>query len=302
MDWGGGGVDVTVSGMDKVLAYSSGGTDSATLVGTTGNDTLQAYVDSRVLKGTGYSNSVYDFANVTVDITTNPGGFDQAKLYDSSGSDQFVGTPTGATMDWGSDTVIDLNVSGYDRVTAYLDNGGTDSATLVGSFGSDKFEAREGYRMLKGPGFDNRAYGFANVTDDITTNAGGIDKAYLYDSPGSDAFVGTPTGETMDWGSDTVIDVSVAGYKHVYAYSDNGGTDSATLVGSSGNDKYYGLEEYLSLEGLGFKNVVYGFASVTDDITTNPGGFDQAYFYDSSGSDQFVGTSPARPWTGEATA
>ncbi|MBN1590995.1 MAG: peptidase S8, partial [Pirellulales bacterium] len=74
------------------------------------------------------------------------------------------------------------------------------------------------------------------------------------------------------------------GFRYVYALANAGGTDSATLYDSAGNDTLMGKPEYTFMYGANFHNCAEGFQFVRAHATA--GGTDRAYLNDSAGDDR----------------
>jgi hypothetical protein len=137
---------------------------------------------------------------------------------------------------------------------------------------------------LYGDGFFNRAKFFEELH--AHANAGGFDVTKLYDSPGDDQFVATPTygglsGEGFhNW---------VKFFDAVHAYATAGGYDVAKLYDSPGDDSFAGkqIDGALFREGYYYNRAKY-FEGVYAYATA--GGRDTAWLYDSAGDDTFVAT------------
>jgi hypothetical protein len=92
-----------------------------------------------------------------------------------------------------------------------------------------------------------------------------------------------------------VYDAYGSNFENTYVYS-GGGADTASMLGTTGADKFYGLptNSYIRAEGSAYLNYVKGFSNVTVD---GAGGDDTAYLYDSDGDDSLT----ASPTTAEIT-
>jgi hypothetical protein len=128
------------------------------------------------------------------------------------------------------------------------------------------------------------AYYDASVCVEIHVDGlGGTDTLNLY---------GKATSENADFNGtsvhayeSSVYDVYGDGFENAYVYS-GGGADAATMLGTSGNDRFYINQAYSYLKGNGsaFLNYAKNFTSVTTDVSSG-GGLDRAYAYDSPGDD-----------------
>jgi hypothetical protein len=208
------------------------------------------------------------------------GGNDVAKLYDSSETDTFVGTPTYATL---SSTKFSIRASGFDAVDGYSQNGGNDVAKLYDSAKDDTLVALPAYTQLyaNDNGYSNKANGFRFAQ--AYSTAGGFDVAYLYDSAGTDTFTAAPTYATM---VGTNFYNRANYFDAVEGLSSNGGNDLAKLYDSAGNDNLVATPAYAVLAGPGFSNRADTFRYV--NAYSSAGGNDVADLYDSAGNDVFT--------------
>ena len=286
----------------KVYAYSrTGDSDIAELWTSDGDDKIYFRQDYQLVSGAGFYNYAKEFADPFADPSINfttTGGSDIAYVYDSDGTDKFVGKPGLATMDWGNDDSIEFSAANMAKVYAYSRTGDSDIAELWTSDGADKIYFNQDYQLVTGQpvtgsAFYNYAKDFAVPSINFTTT-GGDDIAYVYDSDGTDKFVATPTLATMDWGNNGSIEFSAPNMAKVYAYSRNGDSDIAELWTSDGADKIYFNQDYQlvtgqPVTGSAFYNYAKDFAIPSINFTTT-GGDDIAYVYDSDGTDKFVAT------------
>jgi hypothetical protein len=278
---------------ENIYIYSGGGEDTALMLGTSGNDSFYANETSSYLRGDSgaFLNYVKDFTSVSADVSGNE-GTDQAYMYDSAGDDLFVAGETQATLDYDSIVAPGVNItaSGFDRVDAYGQNGGDDSAILTGSTGPDAFKGLESYSYLTGNGgvFVNFVKGFDNVAADVSTG-GGDDTATLYDSSGDDALSVGELFALFDYDASVVENPNVMafGFPSVNTYAMFGGNDVATMFGSDGDDRFTGRETYGLMKGDGgaFVNFAKGFDTLTADVEETDG-TDVAILYDSPGDDR----------------
>jgi len=116
--------------------------------------------------------------------------------------------------------------------------------------------------------------------------AGGIDEAFLYDSPGNDTFVAAPLTATLTIPDAYKVRADYCEGVHVYATA--GGIDDAILYDSAGDDIMFGSPTVAALYGAGYYNRPTYFEGVKAWATG--GGTDVATFYDSTGDDTFYGT------------
>jgi hypothetical protein len=193
---------------------------------------------------------------------------------------------TGAVLIYGADNEPDsltidnsaglLALSGGVRFDGGA--GGGNTVFLVGTPGGDTF-------TLTPTGFslDGALTGSLFNVQSVTAFGGPGDAATLYDGPGNDLFVATPSYAYLQAG----VSLSVAsGFVAVQA-SSTAGSDLALLYDSTGSDVFVATPTYSSLSGSGFANTAIGFAQVRGNSS---GGGDTANFYDSAGDDLFRGT------------
>jgi parallel beta-helix repeat protein len=286
--------DVHGQGMEDIYFYGGGGADTAQMLGSAGTDNFYANRTYSYLRGNSnaFFNYVRDFATLSVDMTATPGVTDTAYMYDSSGDDILVAGETQATLDYDSLVTpgVDITVVGFDRVDTYAENGGTDTATLTGSAGVDTFIGLPAYSYVNGGAFYNYTKGFDDVTANVA-GSGGADMATLYDSSGDDTLNAGETQAVLDYNASGAPDpnVTVVGFPDVSVYALFGGDDTATLTGSSGNDRFTGRETYGRMKGnsSAFINFAKGFDTLTGDVSGTTG-LDIAILYDAATDDDLV--------------
>ncbi len=283
MDWGSDGVDFTGLGFETVRGIAAnGGTDEATLTGTTGADKFygketQAYVYD--LAGTDYRYTASGFGTVA---GLSGGGNDTAYLYGSTGDDAFDVTVGAATMTRSGSTTS--AASGFAYINGYAIAGGTDTATMTATTGTDLFTGKETYAYMRNVGgSDYLLYvtGFGEVTADGDVD----DTAYLY---------GGATDDILDMGMGgwwaTMIrsgstKTAANGFGTVTGYAGAGGTDAAWMTGTTGSDLFSGKESGAYMRNVGgtpYFLYAGNFGEVTAD---GNGGDDLAYLYGSASDD-----------------
>jgi hypothetical protein len=190
------------------------------------------------------------------------------------------------------------SASGFSTNVGYAVNGGSDAAYLFDSPGSNTYTAYADYNnggkplaSMSGGSYSNSANGFrTNVGYAVN---GSSDGAYLYDSPGNDTFYasanynnsGKPLA-SMSGAYGGGYSNSAIGFGTSVGYSTNGGTDTADLVGSSGNNALYTDLAIAELYGSNFLESVSGFEivdafGVQGAVNTKgegPVDFDLSYF------------------------
>ncbi|MDW8080178.1 MAG: hypothetical protein RMJ16_14960, partial [Thermoguttaceae bacterium] len=267
------GTRVTVpAGTTSIVFNALGGTDTVTLRGTAGDETLYRWTDRAIFEGSGFSLTVNNVENLTA---YGQGGNDIAHVYDSSGNDSLTATATYLLL---SGSGFSSRVMDFRTIVAYS-TAGADSARFFGSSAPEEFVGSPTSAVLKGSNYERRAEGFATVT----AQAGAAtDVARLYDRNGSeDTFVATPTDARMTGAG---YSVRAVGFKKVYGYSTDS-RDTARLYDDSTNDTFIGKPDQSRFSGSRFWYEVTGFRTVA---AYSRSGVDTASLYDTAGADTVV--------------
>ena len=241
-----------------------GSTHTLTVTGTSGNDTFR-FSQVTTSAANGVLTSVYTF------------------------------TVNGSSVSYTSSQVTSVVVNG---------GGGTDSATLVTNdtyVGADQktHETVEqilmnaGSTVLQKMDSHNNSTPFLTLTGfaNVTATMGHADSAQMYDGAGANTFTTSGLTSTM---TGSGYSNTVSGARTVIGHADNGTGDKAYHYDGSGPSTFISSGTAYSLmqgtdNGLSFYNLAVGF-------TTNYGiarhkSQDIAIFYDSPGTDVFVGTT-----------
>jgi len=263
----GGGYTVTANAFHIVKADSvNGGSDSADLQGSSGNDLLVFYahtggVAAAQMVGpdrtfdTDPNYHVVGFSTIVGDAGSG-GDEDYAKFYDSPGDDLFV-----LNSDFRYALMIDQEGNPLDF-----------SLAADGDF--------------------ERVFGFSNT--------GGYDITRLYDSPGDDFFYATPLETAFQPAEGNPRDFfdRAVNFEEVHGFSPGGGYDVGYVFDSAGNDVFWvspvnpdDISEGLdgTLTGVGFFNRVKNFDKLIG--YASDGDEDKAYLYDTTGPNTYVGAS-----------
>ncbi len=115
--------------------------------------------------------------------------------------------------------------------------------------------------------------------------------ARIYDSPGDDLLVATPTSVTLQ---SNAFSQTTLGYSRTNIFARDG-FDSATLVGSAEVDTFAAQTTSSSITGSGYAHYAYAFDMV---VAESGGGADIANLYDSNGDDLFLATSTSATFSG----
>ncbi len=276
-----------------VYGYAtSGGTDTASLTGSTGDDVFYSREIYSILRDA--ASSAYQFyvgAFGAVEADGNGGAGDVAYLYGSANNDALDLTVGSSTMTRaGSSTAV---ATDFANVNGYAVAGGTDTATLTGSTGSDKFTGKETYAYMKNDGGTDYTL-YADKFSEVTAYAGGgDDMAYLYGSVGSDTLAMSMGSSTMTRAGSTSTVAN--NFATVKGYAVTGGTDTATLTGTTGADTFTGQDDWGILKdsaGTSYFNYIRYFDEVyadagdttsgndTLDVSETAGVWDVDYLFD----------------------
>jgi subtilisin family serine protease len=266
--------DFSASQVRRVTFSGLAGSDTATLTGSSGDDSAVLRAGSGVVTGNGYELRVGQVENIQVG---GGGGRDVAALYDSAGDDTLVASPREARL---SGQGFFNQVTGFEFIHGYATAGGNDTAWLYDSPGDDALVGTPLYTKLSGSGFFLRTKFFDTVCAYAT--AGGADSAALYDSAGNDTFIGKPTESSL---SGARFQIQVKSFDFVHAYATAGGQDEAHLYDSPGNDVFVRRNDFSKLYGSGFFLRAKQFEKV--QAVSGAGGQDVAYLFDSVLADHF---------------
>ncbi len=261
----------------------AGGTDVATVTGTTGTDLFTAketYAYMRNVGGSDYLLYVTSFGEVTGYGDAD----DTAYLYGAATDDTLEMNVASATMTRSGSTTS--AASGFGAVNGYAGAGGTDTATMTGSTGTDLFSATEDYGYIRNVGGTTDYFLYAASFSEVTANGnGGVDDvAYLYGSSSDDSLELSPSSSSMIRSG---LSTSVANdFANAYGYAGAGGTDTVTLTGTSGEDRFYGRETLAYMRNVGGSDY-FLYARDFGEMTANAGGGsdDVAYLWGSTGDD-----------------
>ncbi len=246
---------------DQVTYNDPGGVNTAYL--------LPAY---GILQGTGFTNQAIAFGNHTVNAAGND---DNLFIYGDTGVQAYVATPSQARMPVGSQLLIGNN---FKRVYAY-GMGGNDTATYSGSAADETMTALAFYTFVNTASTVQYFDSFKALT---VAGNGGLDIAVMYDTTGVDTFTASDT--SFRYTRSGVFNNIANGYDRVYAFNYFGGFDTATLNGSSGNDKLTSINNYSVLVTPSTLQQATGFRTVIVNAGT---GTDTATLQDSPGNDTF---------------
>lgn len=158
--------------------------------------------------------------------------------------------------------------------------GGDDSLKILGSTEAERLILQPGENAISSittNDFRIELRGFENVT---FNGGGGLDRASLFDSKGSDTLKSHPDQATL---AGVGFQFDVLDVPRVYVHGTAGGNDTAFLHDSEGDDTLAVRPKYTSLRGEDSFQLAFEFERVYAYATE--GGFDTATLYDSEGDD-----------------
>ncbi|MEX0726652.1 MAG: hypothetical protein WD065_10310, partial [Planctomycetaceae bacterium] len=245
----------------------------------TGSDDVVTVNASGVLTTVIINGTQYDFdpVNLTAIGVHGQNGADTLHVVGTTGVDNVTFNP--GTMDFVG-SWIDIDADGFEAIDV-ASGGGEDLAYLYDSAGNDTFEASPASATLQGTGFSNTVTGFRRAY--AYSYTGGVDTVELTDSSGNDNFVGE---EARSWMTGANYYNSASRFELVEAYATSG-NDLAMMWDAVGVDTFEMSPTSGALYGIGYDNRSYGFDRVY--AYSYAGGIDEAYLYDSSGDDRFIG-------------
>ena len=267
------------SSLVNTIVFKGGaGSDTAYLNGlTTGSNTLVLNPGSGSMTGPGYTASL---ASVET-IQANGYSGDVAYLYDATGVNTFVATPT---YGYFAGTGFYNEEVGFNTVNAYSASGTNDTAYLYDAGGSNAYVGTPTYSYFANYGkpgyFFNQAVGFRTVN--ASAIAASNDAAYLFDNGGTNTFVGTATSSSLQG---TSYFNQVIGFKSVYASAGTGAKDTAYLSGAASGNVFMANTSTSYMFGPSYLNQVSGYNTVAATGSLA----DTANLYDGTGTNTFNG-------------
>jgi hypothetical protein len=277
--------------VNYVFLDGQAGFDQLSLIGTPNNDKVVLF-PTAVNFEFNPLHAGFDFQGVNiekfiVDGRGQTGGAgDEAFLFDSAGNNLATINPFSATLTGGG---VDHFVTNCETIVVNAVNGGTDTAVMNDSAGNDVFSSKPQAANMSGPGFFNQANGFRTINGRSIN--GGNDTAFLQDGAGNNVFsVNAQTRTAQMTGgnfTNTALNFKTVSGQAVFV---NGGTDTAFLFDSSGNDVFVSrqLVSFLRVPG-GYFYEAQRFETVSGRAVN--GGFDQAFLFVNPGDDTFTGTA-----------
>ena len=267
----GAGRETVLVGFSEIMVDATkGGHDTATLLGSEGDDHFVGGSESLNLSAGGVTVAGSGFNVVTVDAIA---GNDTAALTDSVGDDTFNGSPVAAN--WMMSNVL-IDLGGFENVTVDSTSG-NDTAIFLGSEGDETLFTSDVSATFKYDGVDQRVNGFGDVE---VNGHGGFDRAYFTDSSGDDQFEASPGFATLTMPAAVI---AANGFEFLGATGTKGGTDTAILSGGGNADTFFANSEFGRFFGEGFVLNAANFTHI--EVTGGVG--DKASVIDSAGDDVF---------------
>ena len=270
----------TATGFDLTFVGSTGGGDTADIVGTADDDFFVSRGFHNALQVTGTRLVFNHFADVTVD---GGGGQDLANLNDSAGNEHYVLTPKSGTIFSANSTV---SVNDFSRINAFATSGHDtvelrDSAN-ASSNNDDIFDHRDDVSVLYGEGYQLYARGFDAVE---AVSTGGSDIAQVFDTAGNDVLYSN-SGD-VELVSDSTS-VAAKDFRIANLIANRGGFDRAVATGTDGADVVHADEARVRIANSnGQTNNIRGADSVEVDLGR---GVDRVILTGTEGRDTLTGS------------
>ncbi len=283
----GDGFHVNIAGASQYSLIGQAGDDTLTMYDSAGDDTVYGHSDFTVATGDNYRHFATGFVDTTV--RSIYGGTDLAIITDSAGDDVFHLSGKSGTMEYADGQ--QLKTVGFDHMQVLAIKGGQDSAIVSATRSTDSFIGRPEAVYYNGSTFEHILHRFESVQVNAASQH---NTALIYDSPGNDRLVLTPSETVLDG---TSYSLEFRGFGGLTVLANAGGVDSATVFDSQGDDTFIGLGSLNILQGDNYRHVMQGFDSVYANATM---GNDQAILYaDSDGLDRLVETGTRTSLSGD---
>ena len=216
----GDGNDVTLTDITPVPATPGSGSDSGTIVGTSGADSLTGGNGAGTISALAGDDTLYGYdGNDTLYGGTGAALFygNQANelIYGNQGSDTLFGGQNADTIFGGQDTDILYGNRGADVVYGNRGNdtlhGGQEADTLYGGQGDDSLAGNSGNDLLFGNlGADTFTFHFGDGNDTVSGYSAAEGDVIQFDAGTNVTSAATETGLTLTAGDVTVSLIGVA--------------------------------------------------------------------------------------------
>lgn len=287
------GTTTRVTGFERAEAFAdNGGNDRVDFYDSAEDDRFNAKHGFSFMVGTDFWNYARGFDDVEAHYVT--GGADQALFYDSPGDDHLVARTDEVTFNVGDAVHVAHNfpvsrafaVDGNDTAelhgepfTETILTAGPNSA-YIRTTGVVHDEIDEFNRVIDAP-VDAVPTAVVNLTSGFDRveafSASANSRAELRGGSGDDTFIALP--EIAEFTIENGGEVEVNDFWIVRAFG-NGGSNSATLMDSAGDDRYMSFRDYSFIKGdeIRYTNYVAGFQKV-DAISTSGDDYAEAVGY-----------------------
>ena len=259
-----------------------GGRNTLVVEGTSETSRMAATAD-RVTVAADDSSSLHSFVGF-VDVTLYGSGDDTLDLTGTSGVDQFLVTPTGATLIMENNARTQIHSSGFFR-TQFTGGAGADQVRLIGSDEADTLSVgatNSGATINFTTG--SAAYVITGAEVVRADLRGGDNIVNLTNAGARSAtLIGYQDVTTWRVGD---LDLAVTGGVRIAAKGTM--NDQATLYDSVGNDSLTSKPGQVKLTRPDSIHKLTGFGNVTVQATA--GGYDTATIMGGSGDDLFIST------------
>ena len=226
----GNGFLVTVEEVTSITAYGGGGTDSAFMYDSPGDDQFYALQDYGRMTGDGFALETFDFMFNYGYATTRDGGNDVAYLEDTPGGDKFKfdwpkpGQFFGKMYGGG---VYYNRAKNFEQIEAVMTDG-KNLARLFDSEGDDTLFTQKEESRMTGPCYDVTVSGYNTF---IAYASQGNDIAYLEDSDDDDTTRARPHKVVL-WGEKdkaTTYEITARKFDEYHFEKKHAGYDRAKL-------------------------------------------------------------------------
>jgi hypothetical protein len=211
-------------GRAEMIDATGGAGDTATMIGSAGNDLLVSSPGFAQFRGPGFNHVMRGVGPVAAYALA---GLDSAVQYGSAGNDAWTANPRVSTMAGGG---YSNRADGFEAVYAFS-SGGTDTAKLYDSAGNDLFVCGPSSATLKST---RNTYSLVGSNFDTVQafSTAGTDTAVLYDTAGDDSLIATPTFASLYTAG---FRAEASNFDRLFANS-RAGDDQAFVYDSAGND------------------------------------------------------------------
>ncbi len=219
----------------------------------------------------------YDATGSQMVFFDGAGGQDTAVLRGTAGFESAaLGPGMGSLI--GADFAV--HVAGAEQISVFGEGGG-DWVRMYDSDQGEAFEAEPAGAAMRGPGYENHAYGFAGVT--ASSRGDASDAATLHAASPADSYLGTAQTAVLRGQGRSVLAI---GFPTTVALGLAGGSNTAFLFDTPGHDVLEAGPLQTTLAGGGRTQRVENFRTVY--AYSSAGGQDEAHFQGTAQADTFV--------------